>query len=169
MIQTPQDVAVIAFGVFVIAFVLEHVGRRNNMVWLRVSWYVSCVVQWLRPIAVWLGQRWADAMTFLAVIDLYEMVVTFNAMIEPLWQFMRIPFVIRDAAIARANHVATVWHMRLGQTIFAVLALLVYLFPEHVRLLMVVGAALLSVVVTHLWWIKHEEPVDVAPARRARR
>lgn len=63
--------------------VLEHVGRRSRVLWLRPSTYMRRLYKCLLPYAAWLGALFADVVGFLALIDLDEWYQTLQEFMDP--------------------------------------------------------------------------------------
>lgn len=70
------------FVCFACLLVAEHVGRRNNLPWLRTSTWMRRAYAVLSPYAAWFGILCADVIGFLAFVDMHEWVQTVREFAE---------------------------------------------------------------------------------------
>jgi hypothetical protein len=72
-------------GFLLSLLVVEHVGRRNNMAWIRPSTYMRGLYLFLLPYAAWAGALCTDVLGFLALVDLKEWFQTIEELSVPAY------------------------------------------------------------------------------------
>jgi hypothetical protein len=88
--------AVLLFLVF-----LEHIGRKNNCWWIRVSMYMSAVFSAVSPWALKIGCILADILMFVNILDLWELCITVEAIVIPAYQLITVWSFMFDGFDAR--------------------------------------------------------------------
>lgn len=134
----------------IIVVVLQHLGRRFDVSWIKVSFYLEWIVWGLRSLSRGLGIAYGYIATFPSLVQFWEIYNTFREIIQPIWDMVNIPFDYRDAVIATASKVATVEHMRVGTIIMAWLGFMWWRGYMEELYFGVVGVVVGIMIITHL-------------------
>jgi len=130
--------------------ILEHVGRRSNVWYVRPSTYLRMAVTSIRRVVRMTAAVYARIATFTALIDLWEMYITIKDLVIPVAELLNLPFDWRATAIKTAHEVASVDHMRVGTIVFICLGSAWYCGMERDFYILVVGALLCVLILIHL-------------------
>ena len=79
--------------VAIVVFFAEHVGRKTNIRWLRVSVLLGWTYLKLRPVAEWAGRVYATLVTFFSLINLEDLNETARDILVPTWKLTCLPVV----------------------------------------------------------------------------
>lgn len=108
--QTKNTVRHILF-VCVVLFVCEHLGRRFDFQYIRISVGLTHIYAVLSPIVRWIGRLVADAAAYLSMIDLAEFFQTLTDITTSVVNVVCLPVEFLQAFVSRVvstNHVVEV-------------------------------------------------------------
>ncbi len=133
-----------------VVFVLQHLGRRFDIPWIKVSFYLGWIVWVFRTLARSLGVVYGYIATFPSLVQFWEIYNTFREIVQPIWEMINIPFDYRDAVFATAEKVASIEHMRVGTIILAWLGFMWWRGYMEELYFGVIGIMVGIMVLTHL-------------------
>ncbi len=144
-----------------IVFVMEHLGKKFQLPYLRISHYLRGLYGVLHPVFAWFGTLYAEVMSYLHLIDIGDVYDTFRQLVRPIARLLTLPNVSWSAMVARARRIASVKIVISGSVVALGHVLANVLFPSY-RVTIVVSALLVCTLAV-LRWVYSRRQQQVPP------